>query len=556
MESNLRSLISSLIFLLQISSCFTKVQRYDPSSEFLLREAGGVVPSNKNDYAAQFPSLPSLKPSQSTVNNNVNSLTTTRTQLSGRRDYVAPQRSSNAPTSTTPSKSTTFLANPASSPNSPKRDYVAPQWPTLRPVGTSQKQGNAGTTPMPSTSPKRDYVAPHFPNSKQENNQHGPGKVKDLVNFYDSKSQGGSTPSRGSSYSSILQGMKGNQVPNLSTQVTQSSTKSPGNTPKPSSFSSAVTGPKNMHSGQPSMTTPATRGKPNKNQLNNRPTSPVLPSSLANTNQGTNSNIASDTELQTVSEELLRKDVNNAAKYVAVNYQEKTTSQSKDDKAPLPLLTISPEVWNITTIQLFLPLLDNYERDTLTNEHVTSQERIEENSFMDVIMATSVIRHLMNFLKDKGYVAQDPKQQRDFLKHIWFGLYSRGQGKISSSGFEHIFVSELKNGEVSGLHNWLYFSKEEVANRINYLGYLKYVEFNDKGAVIKMHFNQQGVDKPVDTMFIGTSPELEIAIYTLCYVTRVGNDCKLKLGNKDVNIVTHNFRYRSKNYIGSGYPQI
>lgn len=50
-----------------------------------------------------------------------------------------------------------------------------------------------------------------------------------------------------------------------------------------------------------------------------------------------------------------------------------------------------------------------------------------------------------------GYVSPDPKQQRDYLKQMWFGLYSRGKGKISSSGFEHVFVSELKNGEVSGI---------------------------------------------------------------------------------------------------------
>uniref|UniRef100_S4P3D5 Poly(U)-specific endoribonuclease-like protein n=1 Tax=Pararge aegeria TaxID=116150 RepID=S4P3D5_9NEOP len=414
---------------------------------------------------------------------------------------------------------------------------------------------------MPTTSLKRDYVAPNIPTTKQESNQHASGKVKDLINFYDSKSQQGPTPSRGPSYSSILQVPKDNKIPSSSTQLPQFSSKTPGNIPNPLSFSSVVSGPKNPNTGVvPSLPTASTPGKPhstpNMNQFNNRPTSSALPSSLANNNQVANSNNPSDVELQTVSEELLRKDVNNAAKFITVNYQGKTTSQSKDDKAALPLLTISPEVWNITTIQQFLPLLDNYERDTLINEHVTPQERTEENTFMDALMSTSVIRHLMNFLKDKGYVTPDPKQQRDFLKQIWFGLYSRGKGKISSSGFEHIFVSELKNGEVSGLHNWLYFSKEEVANRINYLGYLKYVEFNDKGAVLKMHFNQQGVDKPVDTMFVGTSPELEIAIYTLCYVTRVGNDCKLKLGNKDLDIVTHNFRYRSKNYIGSAYPQI
>lgn len=80
--------------------------------------------------------------------------------------------------------------------------------------------------------------------------------------------------------------------------------------------------------------------------------------------------------------------------------------------------------------------------------------------------------------------------------------------------------------------------------------------FFQKGAVLKHHFIQQGADKPVDTMFLGTSPELEIALYTLCFVTRADNDCKLKLGNKDVDIVTHTFRYRSKNLIGGGYPQI
>lgn len=73
---------------------------------------------------------------------------------------------------------------------------------------------------------------------------------------------------------------------------------------------------------------------------------------------------------------------------------------------------------------------------------------------------------------------------------------------------------------------------------------------------MKLHFNQQGVDKPVDTMFVGTSPELEMALYTVCFVTRADNDCKLKLANEDVEIVTHTFRYRSKNLIGSAYPQI
>ncbi|KAI8438614.1 hypothetical protein MSG28_011052 [Choristoneura fumiferana] len=193
-------------------------------------------------------------------------------------------------------------------------------------------------------------------------------------------------------------------------------------------------------------------------------------------------------------------------------------------------------------------------KDTLVNEYVTPQERNEENAFMDTIMSTAVIR----------YVTPDPRQQRDFLKQLWFGLYSRGKGKISSSGFEHIFVSELKNGDVLGLHNWIFFAREEAANRVNYLGYLKYVQLNDKGVVMKLHFNQNGVDKPVNSMFIGTSPELEIALYTLCFITRADNDCDLKLGNKDgyqqsrrsrASDRLHNIKHRHKKQRSLGRGQ-
>lgn len=576
-----RLLFIFLALVLYIKICSTKDQRYNPINDFLLHEAGGIPSNDKNNnYNANFPSLPSSKPTQSTPNTNINYVSSTKPQSSGKRDYVAPQRPTIVPSSTSKPPVNSFT-NDGSISHSPKRDYVTPQFPTLKPIETQSHQSTSITTPIPRGPPRRDYVAPQFPTLKPIGTQsyqstsnttpmprgppkrdyvappsnHGNAqptavKVKDLINLYDSMSTGGTAPSQKPSYSSVLLPKGDSKVPTQ--HGNHHSTVSPANTPKPISFSSVVSG-----SNKPT-SPPSKPGVSNNNlQPTNRLGSPVLPSTIVN-NQGQNSNSngPSDVELQTLSEELLRKDVNNAAKYITVNYQEKTTGMSKDDKAPLPLLTIAPEVWNITTVQKMLPLLDNYERDTSVNEYVTAQERNEENAFLDAIMSTTVIRHLMSFLKDKGYITPDPKQQRDYLKQMWFGLYSRGKGKISSSGFEHVFVSELKNGEVLGLHNWIYFSKEESANRINYLGYLKYVTFNNKGAILKIHINQQGVDKPINSMFIGTSPELEIALYTLCYVTRVDNDCNLKLDSKDIKIITFNYRYRSKNYIGSAFPQI
>ena len=50
------------------------------------------------------------------------------------------------------------------------------------------------------------------------------------------------------------------------------------------------------------------------------------------------------------------------------------------------------------------------------------------------------------------------------------------------SGFEHVFIGEIKNGDVSGFHNWAYFYQLEKSsagqnNEINYLGYLDKANF-------------------------------------------------------------------------------
>ena len=37
--------------------------------------------------------------------------------------------------------------------------------------------------------------------------------------------------------------------------------------------------------------------------------------------------------------------------------------------------------------------------------------------------------------------------------------------------------------------------------------------------------------KPISSMLIGVSPELEIALYTLCYLTRAGEDCRVRLAD-------------------------
>lgn len=75
-----------------------------------------------------------------------------------------------------------------------------------------------------------------------------------------------------------------------------------------------------------------------------------------------------------------------------------------------------------------------------------------------------------------GIVSPDPKTHRDLVKELWFTQYSRGGGKIGSSGFEHVFVNEVKNGTIIGLHNWVYFHEEEKAGHLDYKGYLSQLD--------------------------------------------------------------------------------
>lgn len=62
---------------------------------------------------------------------------------------------------------------------------------------------------------------------------------------------------------------------------------------------------------------------------------------------------------------------------------------------------------------------------------------------------------------------------KEYLRQIWLGQYNRGGGYQGSSGFEHIFLGEKGNNTISGYHGWVKYYLDELAGKINYLGYTK-----------------------------------------------------------------------------------
>ena len=60
--------------------------------------------------------------------------------------------------------------------------------------------------------------------------------------------------------------------------------------------------------------------------------------------------------------------------------------------------------------------------------------------------------------------------------------------------------------------------------------------------------------KLVSSMFVGTSPEFEFALYTMCFFSEQ-DETELELGEYDVKIVCHRIRSKYGDKIASAYPE-
>lgn len=172
----------------------------------------------------------------------------------------------------------------------------------------------------------------------------------------------------------------------------------------------------------------------------------------------------------------------------------------------------------------------------------------EEDAFLDAILNTGPINILHGELSRRGLARSGKADFKRLLNQCWFQQYLR-HGDFSS-GFIHTFFGEIINGKVKGLHNWVQMYLEEKATRFQYNSH--------KGSlrpdVESISFRWNGALKPCSGVFMRTSPEVEIALYTLCFMTRIpGVDCIVDLAGNPIKITVFNFAAAS-NAIGTAFP--
>lgn len=218
---------------------------------------------------------------------------------------------------------------------------------------------------------------------------------------------------------------------------------------------------------------------------------------------------------------------------------------------------VSEDVFRRPTYARFCDLLDNYNPNQRSGEVVTSEEKHEEMAFVEEISRTAPIKYLHKYLVAKGLVPYHYEGFKKKMKSLWFDLFERSGTYDCSSGFEHVFVGEVKQRqtkEVSGFHNWIAFYLEEAKGRIDYRGYIFPRRRGQIPAsetqLLTIQFTWSGVLKSLSSTLIGVSPEFEIALYTLCFYAGE-QDNRIELGPYNVNLKCYRLE---GDKIGSAFP--
>jgi len=240
---------------------------------------------------------------------------------------------------------------------------------------------------------------------------------------------------------------------------------------------------------------------------------------------------------------------------ISINVGCTTRVGKPNDCSSAPLFTrVDTSIFRKPVYAKLMAMYENYIPDTLKVEDHTRPEEAEEDAFLAEIMKTKVMKETLAFLKKNKYFTKSEADFRRLLKELWFGVYSRGMRIKGSSGFEHVFLGEKKAGKVQGFHNWVYFYFLEKQNQVNYLGHWENVDLGGRGVGLSFTFKWGQEQKPFASFLVGTSPELEMAVYTTCLLAKGEDKCKISLGGQPVEVEVHVFtRPQGVRYIASSF---
>ncbi|KAK6759191.1 hypothetical protein RB195_021048 [Necator americanus] len=244
----------------------------------------------------------------------------------------------------------------------------------------------------------------------------------------------------------------------------------------------------------------------------------------------------------------------------SINYQNMASHKDfSHDNAPKPLYTfVAQSALSGPTYEALDTLLTFYNNpDSDTAEIMTPAWNTSINAFLDSVVKTPVMQSAQSFLEEMGhphcwpageiatmavmvylktmtsdhlyfcYTQASQKSQtfnglastdtsafKDCLYSLWFTLYARNV-TAGSSGFEALFAGEVQQGSVIRFANWIRFYHQESDGNLNYHGWFqRAIEVE-----LSVQFAWNSWKAMEFSMLLNTSPEFELAAYTICALT-------------------------------------
>ncbi|NXM02044.1 ENDOU endoribonuclease, partial [Tyrannus savana] len=221
-------------------------------------------------------------------------------------------------------------------------------------------------------------------------------------------------------------------------------------------------------------------------------------------------------ELLELSEQLLGLDHNRARPGdIAINPQHRAgpgEEGQRQDLSPQPLYKhVNEELFSKPTYSSFIKLLDNYQRATGRGEEVTAEELREQDNFLGEVMKTQLMRELFAFLRDKsGDGSREP------------GMDPGNQG--CSPGLSLDPALGVSPGRVGGFlgQERLWGGSQSPQSGSCDPPIPPPLQWDSFPTVLGLQFSWDGFHKEVGSAFIGSSPEFELGLYTLCFLARPG----------------------------------
>lgn len=153
---------------------------------------------------------------------------------------------------------------------------------------------------------------------------------------------------------------------------------------------------------------------------------------------------------------------------------------------------------------------------------VQSNTKPNQDAFLNEITKLGgPVDKAREYLNDNKLLSpkQDPATFRNTLSDIWF----------NGGGFVHVFVGEkiVPKQKFAGFHNWyqLYLEQSKSPSTISNLFFIgnDYYTYNTEPSFMTgLKFNWGGSTKGAfSTMFVGTSPAFDFAVFSLCSIARL-----------------------------------